>query len=473
MHMPTFTTLVCSMLAFMLLALTIGDQPAAQAQAPTGIIAYVRAGGTASDQIRLIEPDGSGDRPLWSVPNADPKNVHDISSLTWRPDATELAFGSDHEDACSMLASDIYAIRPDGSGLRRMTNPPPCATLNNYPQGSVTINVRNRTMSADTLFFVYVQGAPSLLPVTLLPGAVSTVTFPSVADFGAVTQQVVVVQAAYRWAGGEVDVRPGQPTTSSPSPVAIFGEGIPEFGAWGPTWRSDGSRIGHARSGMACLDLAQTPADNAPAGALGAPVLQADREIPCSMAWGPTSALADQVLYTAIPGSGTEGIAIYRVTEGDKTSNGVKLVTVGTGALLLWYDWLPDGSGFLFVQTTKFVNTRYVESNLFEYNFATRKTTQVTWLTNEFVRSFGVSPDSQQIVFERAAALDSAASDLWIVDRNGSGVRLLVENGRIPNWSRQNPGLPPSPQPPAGPTPQPAPQPPVGRTQVYLPLLRR
>ena len=95
-----------------------------------------------------------------------------------------------------------------------------------------------------------------------------------------------------------------------------------------------------------------------------------------------------------------------------------------------------------------------------------------------------VSPDGRQIVFERAAAMQDPYGDtltnpdLWIVNRDGSGPRLLVKNGSAPAWSQQEPHPPvePTPTPTEPPTvpPTPAPTPvPAGdlKPEVYLPLL--
>jgi WD40 repeat protein len=450
----TWITLTCWLIA----SIGLGHVPA-QAQTPTGTIAYVRAGGTSGDQIRLIEPDGSNDRELWTVPVTDPRNIFEILSLSWRPDATELAFSSDHEHDCSIFASDLYTVSPSGSNFRRVSNGPACDDLADFEQGAVTVTIRNFTSSPDTNFFVYVQGAPGIIGLIIPHNDLATVTFPEVADFGAVEQEVVVIQAATRWEVAFVDVEPGQTVTASPDPAPAFGGGISEYGAWGPTWRSDGSRIGFARSATSCLSAYSVEADNTPIGTKGDPVLTTDDIAPCSMAWAPTSAQADQVLFLAFPNLGLEGATFYLATEGDSGSSGEKLFSTGAGTLLLWYDWVPDGKSFLFVRTTKFVNPSFVESNIFEYDFATGDITQISELSDEVVRSFSVSPDGQQIVFERAAALDSATSELWIMEREGSDMRLLVEEGRIPNWSTKEPSEPP-PDPPQG-------------LQLFLPGMRR
>src|SRR5689334_6760110 len=100
---------------------------------PVGIIAYVRGG----REIRLIAPDGTGDRLLWSHPQAT-KDLG-INGLAWRPDGTELAFTSGHAAATSLYHSDVYAVRPDGTGFRKITNPPDRGEFGRYPKGTVTV----------------------------------------------------------------------------------------------------------------------------------------------------------------------------------------------------------------------------------------------------------------------------------------------------------------------------------------------
>jgi hypothetical protein len=385
-------------------------------------------------------------------------------------DAGELAFSSNHEDSCSIFASDLYAIGPDGGNFHRVGNGPVCDSLAGYPQGSVTVTIQNFTSKYDINFFVYVQGAPGIIGVTIPWYGVATVTFPNVADFGAVDQQVAVLQADYRWYIGSVDVQPAQTVRLQPNPAPASGDGIRDFGAWGPTWRSDGSRIGYARSSSTCLNsYALSVANNQP-GVQGDPILTADEISPCALAWGPTAAVADQVIFLAYPNLGREGPTLYRATEGANASNSTKLFSLGTDTLLLWVAWLPDGEGLLFARSTKFINPNFVESNLFEYDFATGKIIQLTHLNDELVRSFDLSPDGQSIVFERAASLGSARADLWLMNRDGSDLRLLVENGSRPAWqpsASQSPPTPATPNASATPTPMA-----TMTARIFLPALQ-
>ena len=68
---------VCRWLLWLLLITLAQGSVAAAGQtrdaASQGTIAYVRPDGTQGDQIRLIEPDGTGDRVLWRT--AIPRHV--------------------------------------------------------------------------------------------------------------------------------------------------------------------------------------------------------------------------------------------------------------------------------------------------------------------------------------------------------------------------------------------------------------
>jgi hypothetical protein len=116
--------------------------PLSRTAADLGIIAYVRR---STHDIHVISPDGSGDRVLWTAPH--PLALWAAQDLAWRPDGGELAFSSEHEETCSWYQSDVYAIRYNGTGYRRVTNSPACAALASLPKGSVAVNFTNLTSS--------------------------------------------------------------------------------------------------------------------------------------------------------------------------------------------------------------------------------------------------------------------------------------------------------------------------------------
>lgn len=380
-----------------------------------GAIAYLRNG----EEIRLIEANGTNDHQLWHSPNV---GVYGILDLAWKPNASELTFSSDHEGNCSIFEVDIYAIRPDGSALRRVTSPPACGGLGGFPKGSVTVTVENYIIGGGP-FWVYVQGAPSILPVTVPAGGSATVTFDNVADFGNTLQQAVVIEGIERWVTPLtlVDVKANQ--TVHAGTLQVSGAGLQNYGLHRPAWRSDGSEMGFifgACSGMAHI------AANPSAGDRGE-LLQNTFDFGCVLDWRPTPTGSNQILYWSQANEG-----IYQTTPGSATL-GTKLVDTNLAGWVWQVAWLPDASGFLFSYTPSVFSS----ANIYHYSFATGELTPLTELNNAFTRNFSISPDGQQVVFELAPTWDSATSDLWLMQIDGTEPHLLVANGHAPAWRGQ------------------------------------
>ncbi len=385
----------------------------------TGTIAYVVGDDTTGDQIWFIEPDGSNNRKIYSTGVSDPYGVDFMTSLAWRPDGGELIFTSNHEEYCSWYNYDVYAILPDGSGYRRVTNGPACAGLAAYPQGSVTLDTSN----VPNGYQVYVQGAPELK--TILG---STLTFDHVADFGNVLQPIAVVHGLYRSMSVAVDVKAGQSVTGEAYPYSGYND---QLGAYNPVWRRDGSRVGYA---FGCADL-RGVADHAPAGDSGQPLFDATDVTPCVMDWGPTAGTANNILYF----SGTGNAGIYLTTENGGA--GTRVVEMQELSWVFRIQYLPDASGFIFT----FVNSS-TSSDVYRYDFQSDTLTQLTNFSGEYARDFSISPDGQYIVFERAPedlmCVFGCASKLWMMGIDGSNLHPLLATdgsaieGAHPTWSR-------------------------------------
>jgi TolB protein len=395
--------------------------PAASAQAAPGAIAYVRYQADNGTDIRLIEPDGTNDRRILTVPDSP---IGHIPALAWRPDATELAFASDHAAATSLYEKDIYAIRPDGKGLRKVTNGPGLNQLASYPKGSVTIDV---IVGASGPALIYVAGAAE--PQTAVSSG--RLTFANVADFGpGVIQGVVGMVGSRRWYGTAADVQAGQ--TVHAGSLQILGAGIPRR-ADRPVWRSDGTTIGFM-VGESCGDFRRLPA-NPPINALGETVLPPASPLGflCAAEWGPTPALANQILYNEWD-SAERGI--YRINEGS-AGPGELLVEYDVFHMLLDLKWLPDGTGFIF-SLAEWREGKWASSNLYEYTFATKLLRRITNFEAELAAAFSTSPDGQWIAFERAANAE-ALVDLWLTRRDGTDMRLLAFKAARPAWSSRAP----------------------------------
>jgi len=177
-------------------------------------IAYIS--GATGDEIHLVDPGGTGDRVVWQ--NEDPDGSYEVSALAWKPDGTEVAFSSSHENFCSINDVDIFAIDSGGGGYRRVTEAPACDGLSAFPVGTVRIPLVGPLIDSFT-GFVYFQGAPSVRPVSLAAGASGEVVFDGVADLGdSILQLATVIDGNGREfaVGTAVDVLPGGTVTTAP-----------------------------------------------------------------------------------------------------------------------------------------------------------------------------------------------------------------------------------------------------------------
>lgn len=398
------------------------------ARAP-GTIAYVAANGR---ELRLVRPDGGGDRAVWRLPDT----LHTITAPVWSPDGAEIAFASNHEMAVSFYERDLYAVAPDGSGLRRLTNPPAHAHLAALPGGTVTATIQNLTFDGGP-YFVYVMGAPEPKQQILAPGGTTRVTFENVADLGdGVEQPVVVINGINRWwdAAAAADVRAGR--SVAVAPLSIGGTPMEHVGADGPFWRADGSRVGFF-FGPTCL-LQQVPAEPPPGPAFD-PLLPADVFGPvCAADWGPSSAADQLLVMDARPYTESGETHVYRVREGARET-GAPVATFGEYVRVIDLRWRPDGSGFLVARQDALTDE---DVNLYEFTFATKQLRKLTDFSGEMVRHFSMSPDGRSIVFERITGgslseIATLPSDLWIIGRDGSGPRPLVGNAAYPAWNPQ------------------------------------
>ncbi len=395
---------------------------------PSGTIAYSRDG----KEIRLIKPDGSNDHLLFTDSNAHP--YLGINDLSWRPDGKELAFSSGHEAAVSVYHADLYLIKPDGSGLRKLTNAPSRKEFNKYPQGSVSLTVRNnqytfqQAQASNGVFTVYIAGADLPQQITCAPGQSKTIVFKNVADFGKKAQAIVATWGKFRWVMPGTDVQAGK-TIKAPD-LLISGDGIEYLGAYHPVWKNDASALSY-RTGACTVNIIPY---NAPVGEYYyQPMFGGKAPFgSCFWDWGPTASLMNQVIYTENSGDHS---SIYQMKEGG-THPGTYLTDYADIQYQILSDlhWLPDGSGLLYSTIDLFRQ----KSNIFRYDIRSKKTTQLTNFENEFARTFSISPEGGWIVFERAKEFDDdKPSDLWIQSIDGQHAKLLVKNGRNPSWGKE------------------------------------
>ena len=420
----------------------------------SGTIAYVKA--LSWDEIRLINPDGTNDRLLWTHGLADPNDgfgydigIYNVLSLSWKPDGSELAFASTHERDCSLNPSDIFAVALNGSGYRRITQAPACSALDNYATGVVQVPVRN-PYSSQLEVKIYFQGAPAPLELSVPANSSRVVTFDNVADLGpGVLQRAILMDAVDgddRDFGENtaVDVRAGSTVQTAELVLDFPNNDLRQLHA--PTWRSDGSKIGYSFNStrLYAIDSAPAPLEEGellitagnPTGWLN--WVEDPR-------WGPSSR-AGELLYIGKDDLTNEGI--YLVSAGS-ASVGERLVAAQTTGWItedfLDLAWLPDGSGFVYAvkEAAPEAGSFGTKANLYAYAFVTGETTPLTdFGATDYAGRLSLSPDGAQIVFERSnrnvdfITGELHDADLWIMNRDGSDLRLLVEDARAPAWSR-------------------------------------
>jgi hypothetical protein len=339
----------------------------------------------------------------------------------WSPDATELAFTSDHEGSTSPYSSDIYGIRPDGSQLRRITNPPALSTITSGSQatGTVQVNLSNPTgiNPADlSLFLIYVQGATSATTAILPPfGDTATVQIPNVADLGG-SQYVVVT-----WSGGgcsiskfigtPVDVQAGATVnTDIAFDGTVCNTATPSANnVLSLSWQRTGSTIGYSvDSRPALVDVSVGTPDSwfTSPGLISSPVF---------------SPVDDQVLYENI-GGGANGIFLVPANGSGPGTQLFTDTTIGQNIV-----WLPDGSGFLYLKNGDiWLQVLPPGQNVLYHDDP-----------SGMIAALTLAPDASALVYELQ---QGSTSDLIIInDLLGTPqISPLTNDGRSsnPTWSR-------------------------------------
>jgi hypothetical protein len=462
------------------------------------VIAFVKSSRNGQ-AIGLINPDGSNERELWRLPQAMPAS-RGIGFLAWNPSATELAFDSGHISA-SLTIRDLYAVKPDGTGLRRITNAPHPASLAALPKGEVAIGAVS-TGSEGRILQVYVEGAPAPY-VWEAPGSASRdFSFPSVADYGSEVRQYAVIKdgdLCYYNLVAYADVQPGQIVRSAANLIAGAVTGTfrcPQ--PYRATWTADGSRLGflvYRQIGSSPQnDIWISPAVNVPLGNKGQEV----RSIPPSgdnakinlLAFGPTANRANEMLYDfqTLPEFSQQKIPVIYKAPIDEPVLAEQvdinleepcplINTQATFCQMYGLAWLPDGSGFVFslIQRDAIDSSKDV-NYLYRHSLVTGATTRIAALGKGIVTDVTVSPDMQKLAYARAEAF-GAPSDIWVIGMDGSNPQKIVSDARDPKWSPRVPsvGTQPTPTPTATPTsggPTPTRNPNLV-TQANLPLVSK
>jgi WD40 repeat protein len=443
------------------------------------VIAYVSSS-TDNQAIRVINSDGSGGRSLWRIPSSS-HPLDGIGSLSWRPDGAELLFDSGHDWQRSMAIRDLYAVAPDGSGLRRVSSPPGPEGYAAYPTGTVTFIV-DALEEGDAQ--VYIQGAAA--PVEYVARSAESYRFTiTVADLGPGIRQNIRVwdpdaldypclYSEEAWA----DVAAGQTVDLG---VIYFAPATSDQACWhmfSPSWSYDSNRLLYLFREPTPFALPNNNiwqiAARAPNNQIGTRVLDMGEFVNPGrlyrVVFGPTAVRGDEMLFL-------QNESLIDLLWHATTANvaGRRQIDLGVcprlSCELLDVAWLPDGSGFIVARyETLYKSGGPPEGGvLYRYHFDDGELSEILRLPGEVIGKLAVAPDGTSIVFERGERLvDSVTASawgpavqcpcaLWQVNSDGSDVRQLVADGRAPAWSLVAPQVQPAPDLPA---------------RLWLPLLR-
>lgn len=463
------------------------------------MIAYV-ASSTESQQIRLINRDGSSDRLLWQLPSPSaPVDGIGLGGLSWHPQATELAFDSGHDWQRSMNIRDIYAVSGDGQQLRRVTRPPSPDENSQFPNGTIRFTL---DMLEQGDVQLYIEGMDE--PYSYFSRLHDTWTFTmTLADFGENMRQYIRVwdpdsfQSACNYSEeGWVDVVPNTFSDIGTIRFDIVSDRTCPV-LFSPSWTHDGSALTYIHREADPVTPENNPwqiAHSPAIGTVGTRLFDFNTVVgrgkPYRIVSGPTVETADDIFFLETGATVDQIVYTTATNAANQTSLNLGLCPETT-CKIHDIEWLPDGAGVIFSRHES--SFRSAAGVLYRYNFATQEYNEILRLPNEGIGNLSISPDGNTIVFERSPRVFDGVDKvrygprlqcpctLWMVDVDSSNLRLLVEDGRQPAWSPLPPsGVSQSPPEPANePTPtatiRPNPTATLGPvlTPVWLPFVNQ
>ena len=421
----------------------------AEVQADKGIIAYVGSSVENKD-IHLINSDSTQDRVLWSIPTD--AHVNDrIGALSWRPDGTELAFDSAHNWQRSIALRDIYAISPDGTKYRKVTNAPGSEGSNNFPTGNVKFTV-DAFEQGDVQ--IYIQGTTEPTKYFARQSEDYTIT-QTVADWGDGVRQYIRLwdpgQSQSACGFGQeawVDVIPGQDVDLGRIPFESYFPGHISgcYVFYNPSWSQDGKQLLFLKDTSTIKSISSHPEKM---GDIGVDVRNSDATVKYPFTYraifAPTAEKKKEFLYV-VKGD-TFFSYIYHATTEDSDNNvegAVKKNRLIGSNKIFDIAWLPDGSGFISSQYE--TGGSVPHGVIYKYKFSDKSLTEIVRVTKESIGKLTISPDGTSIVFERGQNAGLALvtenegvkcpCSIWVVNMDGSGMRKLVDDGRAPAWGK-------------------------------------
>lgn len=444
-----------------------------------------------SQQIRLIDPAGSNDRLLWQAP-LDTNRQNGIGELSWRSDASDLAFDSGHDWQRSLYTRDIYSIAPSGANLRRLTRPPAASEASAYPTGTVTFWFNSHAAGDVQL---YIEGADQPISFSAKLGYSYQIT-QTLPDLGENVRQSIRLydpsDLSSNWCNYNetawVDVVAGQLTDAGRISFQVTDDyTCPQ--TIRPTWIHNRNELLFLAAEATTITFQEENniwrvSGDAPPTTPGTRVLDYAQYLLEGRVFlakpGRTAETADQLLVAVRENLGSN---IFRTSIADAEQR--EFFNLGSCDLsceVTGLAWLPDGSGFVFSRFEKQIGASGIEAGsvIYRYTFADQQMTMLYQIANLAIGRLDVAPDGNQLVYEQSKQFDETTDNfwlgplllcpcqLWLVNIDGSNAHLFVSDGRAPVWS-------PAPVPTVTPTPTPIPslEPNQIKAKLYIPLVQK
>jgi hypothetical protein len=363
-------------------------------------------------RVGILDPNDGSSKTIWTHPDGKFGN---FSNVAWKPDATELAFVSDHNFQFSILTSSIYAIKPDGSGLHRIPHilTPEEIEAGNYPRVTVhgALKVESGVPGAQYSIIMGLNGADEGEFLSGSEGETVGFTLydvPLLDDPNFLSQAMIMqfsgggCSAGIEYAAangivvnGSVDI--GTTTFFATNCVgSLLGVQASDL-----SYKYDGSEIGFS---LSLLGLNKVPID----AERETDIVELEPDagyLSSELAWSP---MDNRFLYIDFlpPHIYSE---LFVSEEGGEPRLLIDRVENVIPA------WLPDGSGFLYVGKP---DGEYgIENVIFQYDFDSMEIRRLTYFRREEIDHLGISPDGRYIAFQLHNDREVYDSDLWIMDR--------------------------------------------------------
>jgi Tol biopolymer transport system component len=400
-----------------------------------GTIAYLEENDEGDPfAIGSLDPNTNETKRIWTHPEGE----FDIyGNLAWKPDATELAFISDHDFQFSIFKADIFAIKPDGSGLHRIPgySLEEKRSTGDFPEVTVRGAIAADTGVGGASYSVImgIQGTNKGQMIRISEGETVSFTISEVPvlEDPDVFNQPLILQY---WGGG------CSAGIEYAFPVGAVGDGSVDLGTisffasncidaltgYRPSdlsWKHDGSEIGFTLLGLRKMVVDATSEfeieELKPYGS----------GLSSNLAWSPVD---DRYLYEDFSFSGG-GQQLFIAEEGGEAE---LLIDDYNGDVTP--AWLPDGSGFIYVGTPD----SGFDDNIYHHDLVSGEDTRLTYFKFEQIDTLSLSPEGRYIVFGlQDHSTDPSPSGLWIMDRsNPVEIWPITEGGSYinPDWSRKD-----------------------------------